>query len=611
MALRDAATMESSLDPASGPANDDPLTLSRLHDIVERRLLHAVFQPIVNIQTGEIFAYEGLIRGPSDSPLHLPSSLFKHARANNLTVKVEHLCRGIVLKQFAHLKLPGKLCLNVSPECLLQSQTRHDDTLGQMREIGIDPQRVIIELTEQKSGHDYELLRQAIMHYQEIGFEIAIDDLGEGFSSLRLWSELRPEYVKIDKYFAEGIHLDPVKRQFARSIQEIAEKSGTIVIAEGIETLADLLLIRELGITHGQGYHIARPNDNPAVTLSADIATALCGAGLSHVPGKNQADQQAPTALKLLRAVPAISPSVQNDYVYELFVNNPELHVIPVVENDAPIGLINRFNMIDRLARPYQRELYGRKSCMEFIELNPLVTDKDTSLQDLSHLIVESDPHHLYNGFVITDQGRYLGMGTGHDLIREITQMQIHAARHANPLTLLPGNAPINERITGLLHNSEQFFVCYGDLDHFKPYNDAYGYLRGDDVIQLTGKILARHCNQNRDFIGHIGGDDFIVLFQSEDWELRCRAILDAFDEASRGFYNPDDFERRGYWAENRQGEKELHPLISLSLGVVKIESAQCQSHHQIAGAAAEAKKQAKKIHGNSLFIERRSAAQS
>ena len=122
----------------------------------------------------------------------------------------------------------------------------------------------------------------------------------------------------------------------------------------------------------------------------------------------------------------------------------------------------------------------------------------------------------------------------------------------------------------------------------------------------MTGKILSDHCDPDRDFIGHIGGDDFIVLFQSENWEERCRTILVDFESAIQHYYSIEDQDRDGYVSEDRQGRKIFYSLISLSLGVVKVCPGQYYSHHQIATAAADAKKQAKKINGNSLFIDRR-----
>ena len=588
------------------PAEDEEAVLrAHLYDILARRQLSALFQPIVHMQTGEIIAYEGLIRGPSDSPLHAPMNLFKVARANGLTVEVEHLCRRVVLERFAELDLPGKLFLNVSPECLLQRDARHGETLEYIHQIGINPDRVIIELTENQPTYDYELMREAVLHYRTMGFQIAIDDLGEGFSSLRLWSELRPEYVKIDMHFIQGINHDPVKLQFVRSIQEIADKSDTLVIAEGIETQAELLVLRDVGVAFGQGYHLGRPHAQPARAAPAEVVKALARNGVAVYPQRG-GDKHGASIYKLLHQVDAVPSSMNNNEVYEIFVKQPKLLIIPVVDDGVPLGLISRFDMIDHFARPYQRELYGKKSCKQFMDANALIADKDTSLQDLSFRMVQADAHHLFNGFIITDQGRYLGMGTGHDLMREITQMQINAARYANPLTQLPGNVPINEHIDRLLESGSRFWVCYVDLDHFKPFNDVYGYRRGDDVIQLTGKLLSEHSDADRDFIGHIGGDDFMILFQSEDWEARCRAILDEFSRHVLDFYSIDDRDRGGYISEDRQGKKVFYSLMSLSIGAIRVEPRQYYTHHQIATAAAESKRQAKKIHGNSLFMDRR-----
>ncbi|WP_328595430.1 GGDEF domain-containing protein [Rugamonas rivuli] len=587
-------------------AEDEEAVLrAHLYDILARRQLSALFQPIVHMQSGEIIAYEGLIRGPSDSPLHAPMNLFKVARANGLTVEVEHLCRRVVLERFAELDLPGKLFLNVSPECLLQRDARHGETLEYIHQIGINPDRVIIELTENQPTYDYELMREAVLHYRTMGFQIAIDDLGEGFSSLRLWSELRPEYVKIDMHFIQGINHDPVKLQFVRSIQEIADKSDTLVIAEGIETQAELLVLRDVGVAFGQGYHLGRPHAQPARAAPAEVVKALARNGVAVYPQRG-GEKHGASIYKLLHQVDAVPSSMNNNEVYEIFVKHPKLLIIPVVDHGVPLGLISRFDMIDHFARPYQRELYGKKSCKQFMDANALIADKDTSLQDLSFRMVQADAHHLFNGFIITDQGRYLGMGTGHDLMREITQMQINAARYANPLTQLPGNVPINEHIDRLLESGARFWVCYVDLDHFKPFNDVYGYRRGDDVIQLTGKLLSEHSDADRDFIGHIGGDDFMILFQSEDWEARCRAILDEFSRHVLDFYSIDDRDRGGYISEDRQGKKVFYSLMSLSIGAIRVEPHQYYTHHQIATAAAESKKQAKKIHGNSLFMDRR-----
>src|SRR5690606_24644138 len=190
---------------------------------------------------------------------------------------------------------------------------------------------------------------------------------------------------------------------------------------------------------------------------------------------------------------------------------------------------------------------------------------------------------------------------------REITQMQIHAARYANPLTQLPGNVPINEHIEALLESESPFAVCYVDLDNFKPFNDLYSYRKGDEIIQITAKLLRECADADTDFVGPLGGDDFIVVFKSQDWLSRCQHVLDSFAGETAPFYRSEHVEAGGYVTENRQGIEVFHPLVSISLGVVKVSTALPYSSYQIAEFAALAKSEAKKIAGNSLFIERRS----
>jgi diguanylate cyclase (GGDEF)-like protein len=146
-------------------------------------------------------------------------------------------------------------------------------------------------------------------------------------------------------------------------------------------------------------------------------------------------------------------------------------------------------------------------------------------------------------------------------------------------------------------------------LDHFKPYNDVYGYRQGDDVIMMTSRTLAMYCDPEQDFLGHIGGDDFLILFQSSDWERRCKSILETFSNAIEDHLKPEDWAANGYMALNRVGNQLFHPIPSLSLGLVKVEPDTFASHAQLAAAATEAKKQAKMLKGNSLFIERRTFA--
>jgi diguanylate cyclase (GGDEF)-like protein len=568
--------------------------------------LTPLYQPIVDLRSGSIMGYEGLIRGPAESPLHPPVKLFNAARLYGQVIELERLCRKLHIDQFAALGLAGKLFLNMSPHALMMPLGDGDTTRLYPAIAGMSPEDIVIELTESEATASYPALRQAVSDYRGMGLQIAIDDLGEGFSSLRLWSELRPEYVKIDKYFIQGIDTDPVKRQFLRSICEIARQAKSLVIAEGIETEAELEAVRSLGIQYGQGFLLARPTARPEAVLPAATLRLFTASGATGRPLVSDGWKNMATARKVLRPVPVVADTLATNDVYDIFTQQPELQVLAVLHDGAPVGLIHRLRLLDRLARPYHRELYGNKPCAQFIENAPLVVDHQTSLQDLSHLFTEANPHHLSEGFIITERGKLLGVGTGFDLIREITEMQMHAARYANPLSQLPGNVPINEHIESLLENEESFCVCYADLDNFKPFNDLYSYRKGDEAIQITANLLREHTDPSMDFVGHIGGDDFIIVFRSRNWRDRCQRILDGFDAATSHLYKPEHVAGKGYITENREGCAVFHPLISISLGVVEASVALSHSSHQIAEYAAQAKSEAKKLSGNSLFVERR-----
>ncbi len=246
----------------------------RLGDILGHGRLMPVFQPIVDLQRGTLVGYEGLIRGPSKSPLHSPIDLFRVAGENGLTCELELRCCQTLLRRFADLGLPGQLFLNISVPALPRLARNGKAMARKLESLGLEPARVVLELTE-NSTHDRKHFPGLLASYRGAGFRLAIDDLGEGYSSLRRWSEFKPEYVKVDMYFVRDIHLDPLKQQFLRSIRDIALQSGAVVIAEGIEQLEELQFLRGIGIPGGQGFYIGMPESRPFSDVPSPLLSEL------------------------------------------------------------------------------------------------------------------------------------------------------------------------------------------------------------------------------------------------------------------------------------------------------------------------------------------------
>lgn len=572
--------------------------LPTIDDVLRREQVETVLQPLVDLRAGRILGYEALSRGPADSPLHNPLVLFDAATEQGRLVELETLCRRRAIEAFSAQDLPGKLFVNVTPDTLLQEDFRPGITRELMRRVGLPAERVVVELTEHFPNPDYEVLRRATNHYRSMGFSIAIDDLGAGYAGLRLWSELRPDYVKIDKHFIRGIEQDLVKREFVRSIQEIATGLGCVSIAEGVETEGEMRAIRSLDIAVGQGYLFGAPASAP----SRHVPPELLHSGTNGANGPRFRLSDAVTSL--LREAPAVGPETRVEAVGEMFRNAGGLDTIPVVDQaGAPTGVIRRSRFMDVFLSPYGRDLHGRKPVRSLAE-PALVVEHDTPVEAVSQQITDGGGGE--HDFIIARNGTYLGMGAVMDLLRKITDLQIRNARYANPLTQLPGNVPIYDFIDDLLGRRADFHIAYCDLDHFKPFNDVYGYSQGDEVIKTVAALLVEHMDDRLDFVGHIGGDDFIIILRGTDWEERCRTLLDAFAGEVGRLYSDEDRKQGGIRCEDRAGNETFFPLLSLSIGVAHPDPERCHSHHDVAALASEAKHQAKLQPGNSLFRDRR-----
>ena len=291
------------------------------------------------------------------------------------------------------------------------------------------------------------------------------------------------------------------------------------------------------------------------------------------------------------------------------FHDDPSLNCLAVVDaNDCIMGVLRSLEILRRGTEDFFHELTGRRSCTHIMDPNPLVFDVAETLLGMSQAVAELEDRQLMDGFFVTENGRYLGVGRMTDLIKAVSEQQITAARYANPLTLLPGNVPIDQHIQACLSAQRNFVVGHFDLDNFKAFNDVYGYSAGDEMIRLAARVLKTQTHESCDFLGHIGGDDFVMVFGSTDWEHRVHSVLRGFDQAVRTHFRDDHLAAGGLVTNNRQGVEVFHALVSLSAGLVRIAPGDFELPSEISERLVEAKKQAKKIPGSSFFIDRRAS---
>ena len=182
--------------------------------------------------------------------------------------------------------------------------------------------------------------------------------------------------------------------------------------------------------------------------------------------------------------------------------------------------------------------------------------------------------------------------------------------RTVSPLTGLPGNLPIQTELKKRLLKKEPFAVLYIDLDNFKAYNDVYGFLKGDEIIKLTAKIITKHIHalESTDaFVGHIGGDDFVAITNDDiDYEAICQDIIAEFDVEVLKLFNDTDIERKYIEVQNRKGVMEQFPLTSISIGVVVADAKRFSNILEIGEVGAQVKHLSKTTMGSSYAIDRR-----
>jgi diguanylate cyclase (GGDEF)-like protein len=574
-----------------------PLTWRSVRDLIDHHLLKVHFQPIADLRDGSVHAHEALVRGPVDSRLAMPDALFAVAHHEGCGFELEVESVKQALRAWSGSRRTGRLFLNFSADSLVRMLRERSikDVLQIASEQGVAPSMLVIELTEHEQVRDFDALLATCTTLRRHGVTIALDDFGDGRSSLRLWSELKPDIVKIDKYFLKDLARHGDKLQTLRALLQIAETFGSRLVAEGLEGAEELRLARDLGITFGQGWALGRPLPQPVEQLLPLAQSVLASPDIAVFPELKRASNSGFTASRLLITAPSIPPTATHDAVYEMLREPDALHALAVVEDDKPIALVNRSQFIANYARPYFKELYGNKPCTLFASLSPLTIELHTGIEELTNVLTSGDQRYLTEGFVITEGGRYKGLGTGQQLVRAVTEARIEAARHANPLTFLPGNIPITDHIERLLASGRDFVAGYADLNHFKPYNDQYGYWRGDEMIRLVAGVLGAQCDPRCDFVGHVGGDDFVILFQSTDWQERCHRIVAIFNEKAKELFDAEALAAGGIHAEDRHGDMRFHPCTTLCIGAVPVQPGRFDHAEDVASAAASAKRQAKR----------------
>ncbi|PQV62535.1 diguanylate cyclase (GGDEF) domain-containing protein [Abditibacterium utsteinense] len=586
------------------PEDSSPL----LQELIAARALTAHFQPIFSAKDGAVFGCEALARvDPKFAPQGI-APLFASAREHGLVAPLDRLCRQAALECAAVQEFAARserLFVNVCPETLMEEGG--EPVAALVERLGLPRERIIFEVTEESAVQDYDLFARAIAFYRDQGFQIAIDDFGVGYGGLKMLAVIEPDYVKIDRHFIKDIERANVRRNLVDAIATVCHRLGIKVVAEGVENEADASVLLDMGVEFLQGFGLARPTPlwpEDGVRVALPRASCSVVSSLDHI-----------FIGDIARPMISLPPSAPMSEARRLFIDNAALTSLPLVHEECCTGMLHRRIFFEQqLSGPfgYGTALSTHRSVLELSQNAPFVcVEASETLEDVARSLQHRHLDSRSDDICVTSNGKYRGTVSVSALLEAIMQRSLLMARGSNPLSGLPGNEALHHEIEKRIAQMMHFDVCYLDIDHFKPFNDVYGFDKGDTALHHLVNSITRALAQSGDaddFAGHIGGDDFIVLTRPQRSISLCREIIADFEAALPQLHGETDFAAGSYQATNRRGQSEIFSLMALSIGIVSTEVNHFDSVAELASMASEVKKAAKSQCGSSVVRDQRLA---
>jgi len=569
--------------------------------ILDSECIKPVYQPILSLTDGQVFGYEALSR-ISDGTLKINiDQMFHTADKVNRSWELETLCRIKALENASCIGAGKKLFLNINPNIIHDEKFKEGFTKSQLAKYGLDSNDIIFEIAERIAVVDNDAFLGSVNHYKNQNYKIAIDDVGAGYSGLNTIASIKPNLIKLDMNLIRNIDKDETKQLLCKAMVDFGKNMSIQTVAEGIETEEELATIIKLDVEFGQGYFLGIPQES-FIYPSLDKIKMIRNYHTKKYVEKTRSSVY-PIIGHLAKPSHCFSPNDKAENIYETIRLNPTITEFTIVEGNTAVGFMTRTDFNEKLSGRYGFGLHSKKSIQQIIKTDFLKVNYDMPVDQVSRLAMQRSYEQLYNPIVITRDENYSGIVTVKDLLDVCTKVEIDAAIHSNPLTGLPGNLLLEKEIVSRVLGSQPYCITYYDIDNFKAYNDAYGFQNGDLMLALVADILKGSADKN-EFIGHIGGDDFIVICDYHEGEIYCNTVIDKFAERVTSLYRDEDINNGYIISKNRNGVTEHFPIASLSIAGVSNRKKTYQNTNDFSNDIAQLKKKCKQVQGNYCEIQ-------
>ncbi len=537
--------------------------------------LDYAFQPIINPNTGITFAFEALLRGFEKIDYVSANDFFDDCHKHGTLGTVEIFLRKKMFEKFASIPFHKQVKLFYNYDYRINDIDGNGFKyfLKLFDKYGVNPDMFCLEISEKNRIESIGEFKLFLRGLRQKRINIALDDFGAGYAGLEIFYYSDPNYLKFDRFLIEKIDSDFKKKSFCSHILGLTKLLGIFSVAEGIESINEFNVCREIGFELVQGFFIQEPS-----TSAEDLK--LCHENIRKNNRSNRRRTRNDSELisREIKKLETISINDSLTDVIKKFHNFENHHFFPVLDsNDFPLGIIHEKHLKRYLYSPFGQDLLKYKKILDAIEnfIYPCpISDINTKQEKILEIIVNNPD---CEGVLIIRDLKYEGFLTAKSLLNIINENNLKEARELNPLTKLPGNMLIDKFIYRAYYKKRSvFYIIYFDFDYFKPFNDRFGFRQGDRVISLFADMLRKAFNAENHFIGHIGGDDFFLGIEDEGENLekyreKTANLIEKFSGSVSSFYSAEECRDRRYVSKDRLGNICSFPLLSATAIIMEL----------------------------------------
>lgn len=514
--------------------------------------LRFAFQPVVNLTTGGIAGLEVLVR-PETGDILAEARRDPELDGKLAVLAVRAAARKETLLPL-HINVFAGTLADLGGLTALHSA---------VREAGRLPWEVTVDIVPPFTHVPRRALLEAVSALRGQGFRISADGVGDGDVPLRLLTDLAPDLVKLDASLLE-------RPAAVRAMRTLCEELGALLSVEGVETETQCAQARAAGAQLAQGELFAPPTRIPA----ADVYVPPRAPGLAMTPPSG------PWVREFVRPAALLPDTASAGQVRALLTGSPDVSGVVLVDRDGvPVQSVHRSRFLLSMSGRYGHALYADRPAARLGDV-PRTVGVDATAWEVLDVVAVGDADRTSDDVAVVDRyGRCVGVVRLADLVRALAETRVEEAAGLNPLTRLPGSDAITGEVDRRIADGLTFALSWLDVDHFKQVNDGAGFAAGDELIRSVGRALQLTASGHTR-VGHIGGDDFLVLTDPEGLQPLAAAVLEV------------------PWVAGGSA-------VTLSLATVVCVPGSVADHRQAAASLAPLKQAAKALDGTSWVLGR------